>query len=184
MKPRDWFVGHHVHLTAPQILEYFVNQISLRILVSNDLDALRGFSVLVTLGPLHDLVAFGYLIFLMVFGTLEDIGPFLGLKDMIALDFLGSLGDYETLGKENPLQALEASGNWILWVHWNTCGILNARRDLLAYVGSEPLGECSYRRTWKERNTSENIQRPPIMPTQHLLWNSYIAVIIQEHHFF
>lgn len=107
--------------------------------MSDDLDALRGFSVLVTLGPFHDLVAFGYLIFLMVFGTLEDVGPFQGLKEMIALDFLGSLWDYDTLGKENLLQALEASGNWFLWVHLKTFGILNARRDLGAYVGSEPL---------------------------------------------
>lgn len=150
--------------------------------MSKDLDALRGFSVLVTLCPSHHLVTYGYLIFLIVFGTLEDIGTFQGLKDMIALDSSGSLGDYETLG--NSLQALEASGNWILWVHWNTFGILNARRDLLAYVGSEPFGEVSYRRTWKERNTSKTLQRPPIMPTQHLLWNSYITWISQEPNFF
>ena len=75
------------------------------------MNALRGFSELVKLGPLQDLVAFVYLIFLMDLGTLADIGPFQGLNDLIALDFLGSLEDSGTLGKANSLQVLDAFEN-------------------------------------------------------------------------
>jgi hypothetical protein len=79
--------------------------------VSDEVNALRGFSELVKLGPLQDLVAFVYLIFLMDLGTLADIGPFQGLNDLIALDFLGSLEDSGTFGKANSLQVLDAFEN-------------------------------------------------------------------------
>ena len=74
----------------------------------------------------------------MDLGTLVDRGLFQGLKDLIALDKLESLGD--SLGKADSLQALEAFGNWFVWVHLKTFGILNARTDLGTYMGSDLIG--------------------------------------------
>ena len=63
------------------------------------------------MGSLQDLVTLGYLIFLMILGTLADVGPFQGLKDLIALDLWGSTGDSDPFEKVSSLQALEAFGN-------------------------------------------------------------------------
>ena len=71
--------------------------------VSDDLAALRVFSELVNQGPLKHLVAFGYLIVLMVLETLAEVGSFQGLKDLIALYFLESLGDSDTFEKVSSL---------------------------------------------------------------------------------
>ena len=88
------------------------NKISLRVLkVSNDMDAPRVFSELVNQGPLKHLVAFGYLIVLMVLETLAEVGSFQGLKVLIALYFLGSLGDSDKFEKLSSLQGLEVFGN-------------------------------------------------------------------------
>ena len=96
---------------------------------------------MVNLGPLQDLVATGYLhLVLTDLGTLADGGPFQGLKDLTALDLLGSLGD--SLGKANSLQALQAFGNWFLWVRWKTFGNLKAMRDVGVYMGSDLTGVC------------------------------------------
>ena len=87
------------------------NKNSLRVLkVSNDLDVPRVFSELVNQGPLKHLVSFGYLIVLMVLETLAEVGSFQGLKDLIALYFLESLGDSDTFEKLSSLQGLEVFG--------------------------------------------------------------------------
>jgi hypothetical protein len=75
------------------------------------LDALRVFSEFVNMGPLQHLVAFGYLIVLMVLQTLAEVGSFQGLKDLIALYFLGSLGDSDSFEKVSSLPVLEVFGN-------------------------------------------------------------------------
>lgn len=47
---------------------------------------------------------------------------------MIALEFLGALGDFEILGDISLLQVVKAFGNWILLVHLKTFGDLDAVR--------------------------------------------------------
>ena len=39
----------------------------------------------------------------MVLGSLSDVGPFLGLNDLIAVDVLGSLEDSDTFEKVSTL---------------------------------------------------------------------------------
>ena len=47
----------------------------------------------------------------MVLETLAEVGSFQGLKVLIALYFLGSLGDSDTFEKLSSLQGLEVFGN-------------------------------------------------------------------------
>ena len=109
----------------------------------------------------------------MVLGALADVGPFQGLKDLIALDLLGSIWDCDEFERVSSLQALEAFGVWFLWVHLKAFGILDTRRDLQPYVCSEPIGICSHsgesskRKHVKKRTESTDL---PILPTQHLVW--------------
>ena len=109
----------------------------------------------------------------MVLETLAEVGSFQGLKDLIALYFLGSLGDSDTFEKLSSLPVLEVFGNLFLWVYSNPLGVLDARRGLRPCVCSELIGVCSC--TGEPGKRKHNRKAPesthlPITPIQHLLW--------------
>lgn len=129
--------------------------------VSDDLDALRGFSELGNLGPLQDLVASGYLIPLMTLGTLANLGSVQALKDLIALEFLRSQGDSGPFEKLSSMKALEAIGNWCPWGYMKTSGILDKMRDFQRYLCSELIGVCSCTREHGERKYIRKAREHP-----------------------